>query len=194
MGGLACALVNDMPASIPGLSALIVAIAQRGDRAAFATLFDHFAPRVKSYMLRLGASQEVAEDLAQETMLIVWRRAGGFDASRAAASTWIFTIARNLRIDALRRDRRPPIGEDPSMEPSGPTLPDAAITATQDEVRIASAIETLSDDQARVIREAFFSDKPHSEIATDLNLPLGTVKSRLRLAMVRLRALLGDPL
>jgi RNA polymerase sigma-70 factor (ECF subfamily) len=186
--------MNEKSAAAPGHSALIVAIAERGDRAAFSSLFNYFAPRVKSYMLRLGASQETAEELAQETLLIVWRRAGAFDASRAAASTWIFTIARNLRIDALRRDRRPAPGEDPSMEAPGPSLPDAAITATQDEVRIASAIRTLSEDQARVVREAFFSDKPHSEIAVDLGLPLGTVKSRLRLAMGRLRTLLGEPL
>ncbi len=177
----------------PDLSALIVAIARRSDRVAFATLFNHFAPRVKSYMLRLGATQEAAEELAQETMLIVWRRAGAFDGSRAAASTWIFTIARNLRIDALRRDRRPGVGEDPSMAAPTPVQPDAVIAAAQDEVRIASAIGTLSADQARVVREAFFSDKPHSEIATDLGLPLGTVKSRLRLAMARLRTLLGEP-
>jgi RNA polymerase sigma-70 factor (ECF subfamily) len=184
--------MNDEPPTRSDLSALIVAIAKRGDRGAFAILFSHFAPRVKSYMLRLGATQEAAEELAQETMLIVWRRAGAFDATRAAASTWIFTIARNLRIDALRRDRRPSVGEDPSME-TPMTLPDATISAIQDECRIATAIGTLSTDQARVVREAFFSDKPHSEIATDLGLPLGTVKSRLRLAMVRLRTLLEEP-
>ncbi len=177
---------------MPGLSALIVAIAERGDRAAFATLFSHFAPRVKSYMLSLGASAEVAEELAQDTMLIVWRRAGAFDPTKAAASTWIFTIARNLRIDAARRDRRPIPGGDPSMEATGAVLPDAAIMAIQDEVRIATAIGTLSADQARVVREAFFSNRPHSEIATNLDLPLGTVKSRLRLAMARLRTLLGE--
>lgn len=179
------------PGSLPGLSALIVAIAERGDRAAFATLFDHFAPRVKSYMLRLGADSELAEELAQETMLTVWRRAQGFDPTRAAASTWIFTIARNLRIDAARRDRRPP-PEDPADEAPPAALPDSLLSATQDEARVASAIGQLSADQARVVREAFFSDKPHSEIATELGLPLGTVKSRLRLAMARLRSLLAE--
>src|SRR5215831_12003364 len=83
----------------------IAAIASCGDRAAFANLFGHFAPRVKTYMLRLGATPQLAEDLAQETMLAVWRKAGAYDASKAAASTWIFTIARNLRIDATRRER-----------------------------------------------------------------------------------------
>ena len=178
-------------AGLPGLSALIVAIAERGDRAAFATLFNHFAPRVKSYMLRLGADGELAEELAQETMLTVWRRADGFDHARAAASTWIFTIARNLRIDAARRGQRMK-HDDPFDESIAPDLPDAILSAAQDETRVASAIGQLPLDQARVIREAFFSDKPHSEIAAELGLPLGTVKSRLRLAMARLRGLLGD--
>jgi RNA polymerase sigma-70 factor (ECF subfamily) len=180
------------PVALPGHSALIVAIAERRDRSAFATLFNHFAPRLKSYMMRLGADADRAEELAQETMLVVWRRAEAFDPMRAAASTWIFTIARNLRIDAGRRDRRPPIADDPSLETPGPAAPDAAVTAAQDAVRVASAIESLPPDQARVVREAFFSDKPHSEIAADLDLPLGTVKSRLRLAMARLRNMLGD--
>jgi len=181
-----------VPAAIPGLSALIVAIADRRDRAAFATLFNHFAPRVKSYMMRLGADAERAEELAQETMLSVWRRADAFDPARAAASTWIFTIARNLRIDAARRERRTATVDDPTLDLLPPAAPDAVLSAAQDEVRVASAIEALPPDQARVVREAFFSDKPHSEIAADLNLPLGTVKSRLRLAMARLRSALGE--
>jgi RNA polymerase sigma-70 factor (ECF subfamily) len=177
---------------VGGLSALIVAIAERGDRQAFGTLFGHFAPRVKSYLLRLGASAEAAEELAQETLLIVWRRAGGFDPSRAAASTWIFTIARNLRFDALRREKRPTVADDPSDAAGGPAAPDTILAALQDETRIGRAVAELPADQARVVRLAFFADKPHSEIAAELDLPLGTVKSRLRLAMGRLRALLGE--
>ncbi len=176
----------------PDLSALIVAIAERGDREAFAELFNHFAPRVKSYLLRLGARSETAEELAQEALLTVWRRAAAFDPHRAAASTWIFTIARNLRIDLLRREGRRAPMEDPSDAPPDPTPPDRALSALQDEGRIAAALASLPAEQAQVIRLAFFSDKPHSEIAADLSLPLGTVKSRLRLAMARLRSLLGE--
>jgi RNA polymerase sigma-70 factor (ECF subfamily) len=179
-------------AGVVGLSALIVAIAERGDRQAFSALFSHFAPRVKSYLLRLGASAESAEELAQETLLIVWRRAGGFDPSRAAASTWIFTIARNLRFDALRREKRPIVADDPSDAAGAPAAPDTILAALQDETRVGRAIADLPADQAQVVRLAFFADKPHSEIAAELNLPLGTVKSRLRLAMGRLRALLGE--
>jgi RNA polymerase sigma-70 factor (ECF subfamily) len=174
------------------MSALIGAIAARGDREAFAALFTHFAPRVKSYLLRLGAGPEAAEEMAQETLLAVWRKAAAFDPQRAAASTWVFTIARNLRIDALRRERAP-IGPDLAEASLQPATPHAAMAALQDEARIGRAIAGLSAEQAQVVRLAFFSDKPHSEIAGELGLPLGTVKSRLRLAIGRLRALLGEP-
>jgi RNA polymerase sigma-70 factor (ECF subfamily) len=170
-----------------GLSALIVAIAERRDRDAFATLFSHFAPRVKSYIIRRGGGAEIAEEIAQETLLAVWRKAAWFDPSRAAASTWIFTIARNLMIDGLRRQTRAPLENDLSAFETPPAPPDEAVSALQDGRRIGRAIEMLPLSQAEVIRLAFFSDKPHSEIAVALGLPLGTVKSRLRLALARLR-------
>jgi RNA polymerase sigma-70 factor (ECF subfamily) len=173
------------------LSGYIVRIAERRDRDAFARLFNHFAPRVKSYLLRLGTGAEAAEELAQETLLTVWRRAASFDPSRAAASTWIFTIARNLRIDLSRREGRAKPTDDPSGFNPGPPAPDEALSACQDEARIAAALAVLPREQAQVITLAFFADKPHSEIAQDLGLPLGTVKSRLRLAMARLRGALG---
>ncbi len=173
---------------------MIVLIARKRDRGAFATLFEHFAPRVKSYMLRLGVANDAAEELAQEALLTVWRKAEAYDPAKSAASTWIFAIARNLRIDVARRDNRAPPRDDPVLELSSPPAPDAAISANEDEVRVGEAIATLPPDQARVIALAFFSDKPHSEIAAELKLPLGTVKSRLRLAMIRLRARLEDDL
>lgn len=182
------------PGDIPAdFSAMIVAIAARADRAAFSALFSHFAPRVKSYMLRLGAVSEAAEELAQETLMIVWRRAASYDPAKAAASTWIFTIARNLRIDRLRRERRPVLAEDPSTAPEPVAAPDAIALAAEQKSRIAAALAQLPPDQAEVIRLAFYSDKPHAEIAGELGLPLGTVKSRVRLAMARLRLLLDDP-
>ncbi len=174
-------------------STLIVAVAAHADREAFVALFEHFGPRVKSYMLRLGTPADTAEELAQETLLTVWRKAAAFDPQRAAASTWIFTIARNLRIDGLRKTLRPAPVADPADVPDAPVPPDAVLVAGQDEVRIKAAIATLSGEQAEVIRLSFFSDKPHSEIALTLGLPIGTVKSRLRLAMGRLRTLLGEP-
>jgi RNA polymerase sigma-70 factor (ECF subfamily) len=184
--------MSDAPAGGPRFADLIGAIAAQADRAAFADLFGHFAPRVKSYLLRLGAAPPLAEELAQETLLAVWRKAAAFDPAKAAPSTWIFTIARNLRIDAARRERRGEPVEDPSDTPDAEPTPDARLAAAQSEGRIRHALLKLPPEQAEVVRLSFFSDKPHSEIAEQLGLPLGTVKSRLRLAMARLRELLGD--
>ena len=167
-----------------------IALAQ--DRAAFERLFLHFAPRIKSYLLRSGATAQQAEDLAQEAMLMVWRKAAQFDPARASAATWIFTIARNLRIDLIRRERHPGFDPaDPQLAPPDIALADADVEAVQDARTVQAALRDLPSDQAAVIALFFFSDKPHSEIAAELDIPLGTVKSRLRLAMARLRAQLG---
>jgi RNA polymerase sigma-70 factor (ECF subfamily) len=171
----------------------IVAVADSHSRDCFALLFSRFAPRVKSYLLRLGAGPELAEELAQETLLTVWRKAAYFDPSRASASTWIFTIARNLRIDAFRRERHPDdLIDEPQLQPAETVRADEALSAGEREQRLRGALKTLPKDQAEVVRLSFFHDKAHAEISIDLGVPLGTVKSRLRLAMVRLRAQLED--
>lgn len=177
----------------PDAAALIAAIAREADCAAFGTLFGWYAPRVKSYLQRQGASAAAAEELAQETMLNVWRKAAYFDPTRAAASTWIFAIARNLRIDALRRERHPGELDIEDLPPPPETPnPDAALAAAELEQRIRTAIAALPKDQADVIRLSFYQDAPHSEIERRLGVPLGTVKSRMRLALTRLRNMLGD--
>lgn len=172
---------------------LIEAVARTQDRDAFASLFAHFAPRLKSYLMGLGTSAAAAEELVQETLLAVWRKAASFDRSRAGAATWLFTIARNLRIDAARRERTAlAYAVDVTDEPEAPEQPDAEVSATQREGRVREAMKTLPSDQAAVIRLAFFQEKAHSEIADALGIPLGTVKSRVRLAMARLRERLED--
>lgn len=171
----------------------IVAIADHGDRAAFGALFGHFAPRVKAYLIRLGTPTVVAEDLAQEAMLLVWRKAAFYDPRKSQASTWIFTIARNLRIDAIRRETRPELHPDePALALPQPPGAEEAISTNQNEQRLREALKALPPDQAEVVALSFFADKPHGDICRDLGIPLGTVKSRLRLAMKRLRAALGD--
>ena len=170
----------------------IESIARERDRAAFAAIFNHFAPRVKAFMRRNGASEAQAEDVAQEAMLAVWRKASLYNPSASGAATWIFTIARNLRIDLSRREARVASPDDPSRYEPGPAAPDEALSAVEDEGRIGRALATLPREQAQVVALAFFADKPHSEIAKDLGLPLGTVKSRLRLAMGRLRGALAE--
>lgn len=173
-------------------AASILAIAARRDRTAFSGLFTYFGPRVKTYLLRLGASPALAEELAQETMLTVWRKAGLYDPARAGASTWIFTIARNLRLDAARSDKRRQALGDALEAPDPEPGPDAIVAADQREVRLRAAIVDLPPEQAEVIRHAFFHDKAHAEISAELGIPLGTVKSRLRLAINRLRQAMGD--
>lgn len=175
---------------------LVSAIAKRQDRAAFSALFEFFAPRIKAFMLRSGASEAGAEELAQETMLAVWRKAALFDPASAGAAAWIFTIARNLRIDAHRRERRGGMIETSDVEIEfqidDSPQPDALLATTQSEERVRSALTKLSDDQMRVVELSFFEEKAHAEIAQILGIPLGTVKSRLRLALNRLRNLLSE--
>lgn len=161
-----------------------------GDREAFAALFALYAPKVKSYLLRLGAPGAAAEDLAQDAMLSVWRRAASYDAAKARASTWIFVIARNAWIDRLRRERVELTYRvaSPVSEESDDEAPDDAAVRLQTEEQVEAALSTLSDEQRQVVRLSFFEDRPHSEIAEALSLPLGTVKSRLRLALIKLKA------
>ena len=169
---------------------LIEAVALRRDREAFAQLFDYYAPRLKAYLMKAGAPAGAAEDFAQDAMLTVWRKAELFDARKARASTWIFTIARNRRLDALRREARPLPGPEIELEAEAPAPPDQTLAAAQDADRIRDALARLKPEQAQVLHLAFFLDHPHSEIARRLDLPLGTVKSRIRNAMIRLRLLL----
>ena len=171
---------------------LIEAVAMRRDRDAFARLFDHFAPRLKAYLMKAGATAGAAEDFAQDAMLTVWRKAELFDSSKARAATWIFTIARNRRLDVLRQDaRRLPLPEI-DLAQDEPEQPDKVVLAAENAARLKAAMARLSPDQIEVLRLAFFQDNPHSEIARRLELPLGTVKSRIRKAMIKLRTLLDD--
>ncbi len=175
------------------LAVLIEAIAARLDRNAFATLFDYYAPRIKGFLMRRNTSPGAAEELAQEALLTVWRKAGQFDRARAGASAWVFAIARNLRIDSARREQRALLLADPSEAPEAPLTPDNEILASERDEQVRAALAQLSAEQIRVVQLAFFEGKPHSDIADELKLPLGTVKSRLRLAMKRLHELLVDP-
>ncbi|MEZ5666322.1 MAG: sigma-70 family RNA polymerase sigma factor [Alphaproteobacteria bacterium] len=174
---------------------LLQAIAERQDRAAFRALFADFAPRVAAFGRKMGADPQVAEDLAQDVMLSVWRRAGQYDRDKASVSTWIFTIARNRRIDMVRRERRPEFDpEDPAFLPEADPLPDQTMQNARQGRLIRDAVAELPEEQSAMLRLAFLEDKTHSTIASELNMPLGTVKSRIRLAMTRLRAMLKDEL
>lgn len=174
-------------------NSLIAAIARSGDREAFAALFGHFAPRVKGLLMRGGASAELAEEVAQETLLAVWRKAALFDPAKASASTWIATIARNLRIDVARREMRSRLSQVYEiLDDEAPEQPDAALSGAERDARVRAAMSQLSPDQYRVVELAFIEGCSHQDVANRLSIPLGTVKSRLRLALTHLRGRLED--
>lgn len=173
---------------------LLVAVA-RQDREAFTALFDRYAVRVKAFMMRSGASVHDADEIAQEVMVSVWRRAATFDPTRAAASTWIYAIARNRRIDMIRRVNRPaPDPEDPLFQPDPEPDGMAAVSQAEREERVRTSLATLPEDQRRALVLSFYDGLSHGEIAERLTLPLGTVKSRIRLAFRHLRGALGEDL
>lgn len=151
-------------------------------------LFQTYAPRVKSYMMRQGADPNTAEELAQETLLTVWRKAGLYSGEKGSATTWIFTIARNLRIDRLRREVAwQPLPDDIEEEASADPAPDELVSERERRDRVQSALAGLPADQAEVVTLAYVEGLSHSEIAERLGLPLGTVKSRMRLAYQKIR-------
>lgn len=172
-------------------AALLFRVARERDRAAFAEIFDHFAPRVKSFMMRKGASAELAEDLVQETMIAVWSKAALYVPERGAASTWVFTIARNLRIDRLRRESAAHFTDLEDFDAPSDDVPgDEAMNRSQEDSHVARALAQIPPEQRELLILSYVDDVPQSMIAERLNLPLGTVKSRMRLAYRRLRKLL----
>ena len=176
----------EMEAKNENWPALMARVRDDKDRKAFAAIFRHFAPRVKGFLMKSGTSEALAEECVQDVMATLWQKAHMFDPTRASASTWIFTIARNRKIDALRKQRRP----EPEDLPWGPeSEPDQEdVVALQQETEIlAEAIKALPEKQRDLIERAYFGDLTHSEIAEETGLPLGTIKSRIRLALDRLR-------
>lgn len=170
--------------------ALMQAVRDQRDEAAFARLFEHFAPRVKGFLMKSGTAAAQAEECAQDVMATVWQKAHLFDPSRASVATWIYTIARNRRIDILRRARLP----EPEDLVWGPEVePDQAdiYEMQQENDRLGRAIALLPEKQRALIERAFFGDVSHRELAEETGLPLGTIKSRIRLALERLRHHMG---
>lgn len=165
---------------------LLVQVRDRQDRAAFAALFRHFAPRVKAFLMKSGAGASLAEECAQEVMATLWQKAHLFDPARASVATWVFTIARNKRIDALRKARR---AEPEELDWGPEPEPDQAevLEAQEETDRLGRALASLPEKQRALIERAYYGDLSHSEIAAETGLPLGTIKSRIRLALDKLR-------
>ncbi len=175
-------------AAMAALATLIEDIAAHKSKTAFKKLFEYFAPRLKGYLMRLGSTEAQAEELVQDVMLTVWRKAALFDRRKAAASTWLFTIARNRRIDILRREKYPELDpEDPALVPDDEVQPDDAVIMAERKAEVQTAMATLPEEQVELVKLAFYKGWSHSEIAKETGLPLGTVKSRLRLSFTRLK-------
>lgn len=172
---------------------LLRRVAERSDVEAFQQLYEQFGPRVKSYMIRQGANADTAEELAQETLLTVWRKAPLYSEEKGSASTWIYTIARNLRIDRLRREMVwQELPEGHNETPSEDVAPDEAVSDQERQGRVREALKTLPEDQHQVVSLSYLDGLSHSEIAGKLGLPLGTVKSRMRLAYQKIRESVED--
>lgn len=160
------------------------------DREAFARLFAHFAPRVKGFLMKSGTEAQIAEDCAQDVMVTVWNKAHLFDPSRASVATWVFTIARNRRIDLARRDRRPE-PEDLGWGPEPEAAQEDSVALQQETSQLVQALAGLPERQRELIEKCYFGDLSHREIADVTGLPLGTIKSRIRLALDKLRHAMG---
>ncbi len=167
-------------------AALMIAIRDHQDTQAFAQLFQYFAPRVKAFLMKSGANETMAEDCAQDVMTTVWRKAHLFDPARATVATWVFTIARNRKIDIIRREKRPE-PEDLPWGPEPEPNADDIIALEQDSKKLRDALIQLPEKQRILIERCYFGDLSHNEIAAETGLPLGTIKSRIRLALERLR-------
>jgi RNA polymerase sigma-70 factor (ECF subfamily) len=181
------------PAGTISMAEFLQRIAERKDVEAFKKLFEMYAPRVKSYMMRQGADSNMAEDLAQETLLTVWRKASLYSLEKGSATTWIYTIARNLRIDRLRKEMTwVELPDGHNEKASDDPLPDDALEEEQVRVRMQRALASLPADQHEVVALSYVEGLSHSEIAQRLSLPLGTVKSRMRLAYTKIREAVED--
>lgn len=184
---------NDNQNNLSEWDRLLLRVGSDRDRSAFKKLYEHFAPRLKSFLLRIGSDMSAAEEICQESMIMVWRRAETFNPDSAGASTWIFTIARNKRIDKLRKDNRPlPDLNDPSFFQIPVDKSDDILQRVEEEKKIKNALKNLPPEQAKLILSAYYEEKSHRKIADETNLPLGTVKSRIRLAINRLRTQLEE--
>jgi len=176
------------------MTARMLAVRDARSRADFAALFEHFAPRLKGWLMRGGLSGAQAEDCVQETMVTLWNKSAQFDPSRAGVSTWVFTIARNKKIDMLRKTRRPEPDDLPWMTQDGDMAEDAseALAVEQESDALKEALAELPAAQRELVERAYFGELSHSEIAAATGLPLGTIKSRIRLGLERLRHVMSS--
>lgn len=188
-GPVSCVPRDMLPPNLMlGPETLILRIAHSQDREAFACLFRQYAPKLKSFAMSLGASAALAEEVVQESFLNVWRKAGQFDALRGSGPAWLFSITRNTFISHVRKHKRFEVdAEDPAYVPA--TSPEQQAVIREAQGRLQAAVQTLPSEQLAVLQSTFVQGLSLSEIAQQQQLPLGTVKTRARLALEKLRSM-----
>ena len=164
----------------------MLAVRDQRDKAAFARLFDHYAPRLKGMAMRGGARPDLAEEIVQDAFLSVWRKAASFDPHRAQVSSWIYQIARNRQIDIARKESRP-VPEELALDPNEQDDAGQIVALEQEAQRLRSALQSLPDKQREMVEKAYLGELTHQEINSVTGVPLGTIKSRIRLGLTRLR-------
>ena len=165
-------------------------IGENQDKVAFSNTFRYFAPRLKSYFVKIGSTESQAEEIIQEVMIAVWTKSSTYNREKSSVSTWIYTIAKNKRIDKIRKDKKHnTVDSDESLEIPVPSKQEQQILSTEVAEKIQHSLKFLPDEQAELLKLSYFYEKTHSDIAKDLSLPLGTVKSRIRLALSKMRNL-----
>ena len=179
-------LLTLVPDQTALMTARMLAVRDHRDRAAFSALFDHFAPRLKGFLMRKGATAAEAEEIVQDVMLTLWRRADLYDPHRAPVSAWIYQIARNRHIDVIRKERRP-VPEELAYEPEPERDASQIMAMDQETGLLQQAIARLNPDQRAMVERAYLGEMTHQQISAQTGLPLGTIKSRIRLGLERLR-------
>lgn len=181
---------NNCPVSNDHLSCCLQDIAENQSKESFKIIFNYFAPRLKSYLIKLGAIDNQAEEVIQEVMIAVWTKSASYDKTKSSVGTWVYTIARNKRIDKIRKEKRHYLSEsDEGLEIPVESTQEKEIFSNQISIKLKNYIENLPEEQGKLLKLSYFYDKTHADISEELNIPLGTVKSRIRLALTKMRHL-----
>ena len=172
------------------LTLCVELIGKNQDKLAFNSIFRYFAPRLKSFLVKAGSTDSQAEEVIQEVMIAVWTKSSTYDSSKSSVSTWIYTIARNKRIDKIRKEKRHYLSEsDEGLEIPVDSTQEKEIFASQVSNSLKKYMTNLPEEQSKLLKLSYFYNKTHADISEELKIPLGTVKSRIRLALTKMRHL-----
>ena len=172
------------------LSSSIELIGKNQDKSAFSNIFRYFAPRLKSFLVKAGSTDMQAEEVIQEVMIAIWTKSSTYDSSKSSVSTWVYTIARNKRIDKIRKEKRHYLSEsDEGLEIPVDSTQEREIFSAQISNSLKKYMSNLPEEQSRLLKLSYFYNKTHADISEELKIPLGTVKSRIRLALTKMRHL-----